>query len=197
MALREVNGEPETFPPDIRSPEARSLYRLVARLGTSMGEHATRVDQRFVGFETKLDEFIGGVRLELWSRNGGKTLSAPPLPPMRAETPSSAILLEQANTKVVERLQEMAPRTPGPATHVDAKPEEIAKVVRDVVADVFQNREHASNAKFVRMQRKIAWVATVAFVTSVAGAAGLWTWGKAQGHAEAAADRSHETPAPK
>jgi len=201
-AAREQNGDDlsaEHFPPEIRTAEARTLYRSLSHLSTGLAAHVTRADQRYTRFEerieTKLDAFLGGIRLEIWSLKGNKPPSVPPLPPMRPESPSSAIILEQANIKVVEKLQEMAPKTPGPATHVEAKPEEIAKAVRDVVADVFQEREHASNAKILRLQRKVAVAAAFAFVTSLFGAAGLWTWGKAQGHAEAAVESRTRAPA--
>jgi hypothetical protein len=137
------------------------------------------METRFTGVENSLANFIGGVRLEFDSVR--KTGS---IPPMRKESPSSVAFLEQANVKVVEKLQEMAPKTPGRATHVDAKPEEIAAVVKSVVADVFRDRENANNAKILTTQKRIVWVAVVAFVTATSGGLGAWAWGKAQGHAE-------------
>lgn len=184
MVLHEADSGdlPKTrYPPDIQSAEAKAIWRVVTNLATNFASHATRVDVRFQGFQTSLDNFIGGMRLEIGSLKNGKP---PSVPPMRKESPSSAVLLEHANTMVVERLQEMAPRTPGPSTHVEAKPEEIADVVRGVVADVFRDRENASNAKIIRWQHRLIAAAVIAFVTATTGGLGAWVWGKAQGHAE-------------
>ena len=172
----------EHFPPDIRSAEARSLYRLIVRFGSGLGDHATRIDQRFVRFEEKLDAFIGGVRLEIASLKDGKVKSVPPVPPARAESPSSIHLLEQAKREVEEKLSERAKQTPG--ENVDAPPKDVAAMVESALANAFQARENASNAKIIRWQRGLLTAGVVAFVTSLAGAAGLWTWAKAQGHAE-------------
>jgi hypothetical protein len=181
-AVRDIDpDEPpeEHFPSDIRSPEARSLYRLVSKLGTGLSDHATRMERRFEGVEASLANFIGGVRLEFDSMRKPASV-----PPVRKESPSSAAFLEDANVQVVEKLREMARATPGPTTHVEAKPEDLAAAVRPVVAHLFQERENANNARFLATQRRIVWVALVAFVTATSGGFGAWAWGKAQGHAE-------------
>lgn len=211
MALREApNGEDfqAAPPPHLRSEESQSLYRLQQRSTThileriALGEKAIRAD-----FDTAVKAMRAGVSLELESRFGPKSVRPPPLPPARAESPSSMDLAEQAKAVASVKVAELVKKTDGP--NIDVPPGDVEKVIEDVVDEMLRKRAEAERVKaeLARLasldaaaeqrkkdRRKVMLACVVAFFAAIATGAGAWTWGKTQGHLEEA--RSH-TSAPR
>lgn len=187
-ALRDVTEEPEHFPPEIRTTEARTLYRLVSRLGTGLGEHATRIDQRFVVFERKLDTFIEGLRLELWALKGRDGKSDPPK--VRPESQSSHEIEQRLDERMVESFARKAQETPGPT--LTGTPQDLAKLAKDAATAVLnEERERLKNEANERIANEVnesrekwrtllRWGLPSAFLLAVAGGLGSCVLAEAQ-----------------
>jgi hypothetical protein len=93
---------------------------------------ASRAADSSVRCEAKLDAFL---RL------------APPLPPMRAESPSGLDLRQAARTAASGEFERMARTSDGPRDVVQATPAKLTAVTEGVVEMVFARREAAAKAK--------------------------------------------------
>jgi hypothetical protein len=128
------------------------------------------------------------------------------LPPMRPELPSAVATAESIKSKVSGVFEQIAKETKGP--RVEADPKRLADIVGQAVDEEMARREAAQNAKrdadelearrqadvnAKKNRRKLVKAMVFAFAAAMAGAAGTWTWGKAQGVAEES--RRHPAPA--